>query len=106
MTSADVSGDEVIGGTRTTVYRIAPASYFDLALSSAFVRNFSLRFIANTPLDKTPPILANSYDISLARSNTIPARDDSLVMSRLASPSGAKRTQRLQGSPAVTGLSF
>ncbi|MDD1453092.1 TonB-dependent receptor [Sphingomonas sp. H160509] len=82
LTSADNSGDEAIGGTpdraRTTFYHIAPASYFDLALSFAIAKDFSLRFIANNLLDKTPPILANSYDISLARSNTIPARYDSL----------------------------
>ncbi len=82
LTSADNSGDPAIGGTpdraRTTFYRIAPVSYFDLALTFAVARNFSLRFIANNLLDKTPPILANSYDISLARSNTIPARYDPL----------------------------
>ncbi len=82
LTSADNSGDPAIGGTpdraRTTFYRIAPVNYFDLALTFAVSRDFSLRLIANNLLDKTPPILANSYDISLARSNTIPARYDAL----------------------------
>lgn len=49
----------MIGGTpdraRTTFYHIAPASYFDLTLSSAFARNSSLRFIANS-------LLATRYD--------------------------------------------
>ncbi len=82
LTHADNSGDPAIGGTpdraRTTFYHIAPVSYFDLAMTFAISRDFSLRFIANNLLDKTPPVLANSYDISLARSNTIPARYDSL----------------------------
>ena len=47
-------------------------------MTFAISRDFSLRFIANNLLDKTPPVLANSYDISLARSNTIPARYVSL----------------------------
>jgi iron complex outermembrane receptor protein len=82
LTHADNSGDEAIGGTperaRTTFYHIAPVSYFDLSFNFAVSRDFSLRLIANNLLDKTPPILANSYDISLARSNTIPARYDPL----------------------------
>ena len=82
LTSADNSGDPAIGGTperaRTTFYHIAPVNYFDLAFTFAIARQFSLRLIANNLLDKTPPILANSYDISLARSNTIPARYDAL----------------------------
>ncbi|WP_267414231.1 MULTISPECIES: TonB-dependent receptor [unclassified Sphingomonas] len=82
LTSADNSGDPAIGGTpdraRTTFYHIAPVNYFDLAFSFAIAKQFSLRLIANNLLDKDPPILANSYDISLARSNTIPARYDSL----------------------------
>ncbi len=82
LTSADNSGDPAIGGTperaRTTFAHIAPVSYFDLAFTFQIAKQFSLRLIANNLLDKTPPILANSYDISLARSNTIPARYDSL----------------------------
>jgi iron complex outermembrane receptor protein len=82
LTHADNSGDEAIGGTperaRTTFYHIAPASYFDLAMTFQIDKAFSLRLIANNLLDKNPPILANSYDISLARSNTIPARYDPL----------------------------
>jgi iron complex outermembrane receptor protein len=82
LTHADNSGDEAIGGTperaRTTFYHIAPVSYFDLAMTFQIDKAFSLRLIANNLLDKNPPILANSYDISLARSNTIPARYDPL----------------------------
>ena len=82
LTHADNSGDAAIGGTperaRSTFYHIAPKSYFDLAFNFAVARSFSLRLIANNLFDKSPPILANSYDISLARSNTIPARYDPL----------------------------
>lgn len=82
LTNADNSGDPAIGGTparaRTSFYRVAPASYFDLALNFAIAKQFSLRLIANNLLDKSPPIVADSYNISLARSNTIPQRYDSL----------------------------
>ena len=57
---------------------IAPVSYFDLALTFNIAKRYSLRLIANNLLDKAPTILANSYNISLARNNTIPARYDSL----------------------------
>ncbi|MGU3314817.1 TonB-dependent receptor domain-containing protein [Sphingomonas sp. M6A6_1c] len=82
LTSANNSGDAAIGGTpdraQTTFYRIAPASYFDLALTFNIARQFAFRVIANNLLDKNPPILANSYNISLARNNTIPQRYDAL----------------------------
>ena len=39
---------------------------------------YQLRLIANNLLDKSAPILPNSYDVSLARSNTIPQRYDAL----------------------------
>ena len=82
LTSANNSGDPAIGGTpdraQTTFYRIAPISYFDLALTFNIAKRYSLRLISNNLLDKSAPILPNSYDISLARSNTIPARYDSL----------------------------
>ncbi len=82
LTHADNSGDEAIGGTpereRTSYYRVAPISYFDLALNFAIAKQFSLRLIANNLLDKTPPIVPDSYNISLARSNTIPQRYDAL----------------------------
>jgi len=82
LTNANNSGDPAIGGTparaQTTFARIAPVSYFDLALTFNIAKRYSLRLISNNLLDKAPPILANSYGISLARSNTIPARYDSL----------------------------
>ncbi|SDF43896.1 TonB dependent receptor [Sphingomonas carotinifaciens] len=82
LTSANNSGDEAIGGTperaRATFYRIDPQSYFDLALTFNIARQFAFRIIANNLFDKVPPILPNSYDIALARNNTIPARYDSL----------------------------
>ena len=82
LTSANNSGDPAIGGTaanaQTTFARIDPVSYFDLALTFNIAKRYSLRLVANNLLDRNPPILANSYNISLARSNTIPARYDSL----------------------------
>jgi len=82
LTSANNSGDPAIGGTpdraQTTFYRIAPMNYFDLALSLNVDRHFTMRLIANNLFDKAPPIVPNSYDISLARNNTIPQRYDSL----------------------------
>ncbi|WP_241215074.1 TonB-dependent receptor [Sphingomonas sp. S-NIH.Pt15_0812] len=82
LTSANNSGDPAIGGTpdraQTTFYYIGAQSYFDLALTFNIAQRFSLRLIANNLFDKNPPILANSYNIGLARSNTIPQRYDSL----------------------------
>ncbi|WP_242137814.1 TonB-dependent receptor [Sphingomonas sp. TREG-RG-20F-R18-01] len=82
LTNANNSGDPAIGGTAdrvlTSYYRVAPISYFDLALNFAVTKKLSMRLIANNLLDKTPPIVPDSYNISLARSNTIPQRYDSL----------------------------
>ncbi len=82
LTHAKNSGDPAVGGTaadaRKTFYRFDPVSYFDLAATFAVGRQFTLRFSANNLLDRVPPILPNSYDVSLARNNTIPARYDSL----------------------------
>jgi outer membrane receptor protein involved in Fe transport len=82
LTSADNSGDPAIGGTperaRTTFYRISPKSYFDLSFLFRVGERYELRLIANNLFDKSAPILPNSYDISLARSNTIPQRYDTL----------------------------
>jgi len=82
LTSANNSGDEAIGGTpdraQTTFYRIDPVSYFDLALTFNIARQFAFRVIANNLFDKNPPILPNSYNIALARNNTIPQRYDAL----------------------------
>lgn len=82
LTNANNSGDVAIGGTPeralTNYYRVDPADYFDLAFTFAMTKQFSLRLIANNLLDKTAPIVPDSYNISLARSNTIPQRYDSL----------------------------
>ncbi len=82
LTSADNSGDPAIGGTpdraRTTFYHIAPQNYFDLSLLYNVNKRLNVRLVANNLFDKSAPILPNSYDISLARSNTIPQRYDSL----------------------------
>ena len=82
LNNANNSGDAAIGGTPdrmlTNYYRVAPQNYFDLALNFAIAKQFSLRLIANNLLDKSAPIVPDSYNISLARSNTIPQRYDSL----------------------------
>lgn len=82
LTNADNSGDPAIGGTpereRTSYYHVSPQSYFDLALNFAIAKQFSLRLIANNLFDKNPPIVPDSYNVALARSNTIPQRYDSL----------------------------
>jgi outer membrane receptor protein involved in Fe transport len=82
LTHADNSGDPAIGGTperaRTTFYHITPKSYFDLAFLFNVGERYQLRLIANNLFDKSAPILPNSYDVSLARSNTIPQRYDAL----------------------------
>lgn len=82
LTHADNSGDPAIGGTpereRDTFYRFSPKSYFDLALMFNVDDRYQLRLIANNLFDKSAPILPNSYDVSLARSNTIPQRYDAL----------------------------
>jgi iron complex outermembrane recepter protein len=82
LTHADNSGDPAIGGTpereRDTFYHITPKNYFDLALLFNVGDRYQVRLIANNLFDKSAPILPNSYDISLARSNTIPQRYDAL----------------------------
>jgi len=82
LTNANNSGDPAIGGTPeralTDYYRVAPQNYFDLAFNFAIAKQFSLRLIANNLLDRAAPIVPDSYNISLARTNTIPQRYDSL----------------------------
>ena len=82
LTNVSNSGEESLGWTpdavRTTFYRIEAYDYFDLALNFRVDRRFSFRISANNILDKTPPILPNSYNIGLSRANTISARYDSL----------------------------
>lgn len=82
LTRTSNSGEESLGASadtvRTTFYRIDAYDYFDLALSFRVQKGFSFRVSANNILDKTPPILPNSYDIGLSRANTISARYDSL----------------------------
>lgn len=82
LTNANNSGDSAIGGTPeralTNYYRVAPQNYFDLALNFAIAKQFSLRLIANNLFDRAAPIVPDSYNISLARTNTIPQRYDSL----------------------------
>ncbi len=82
LTNASNSGDSDLGGTpanaRKTFYRIDPQDYFDVAFVFAVARNYTFRLSANNLLDRLPPILPNSYNVSLARNNTIPQRYDSL----------------------------
>ncbi|WP_203308470.1 TonB-dependent receptor domain-containing protein [Sphingomonas beigongshangi] len=86
LTNANNASDPAISGAnaanptpaQTTFYRLAPVSYFDLALTFNIAKRFAFRVIANNLLDKNPPIIPNSYNVSLARNNTIPQRYDSL----------------------------
>jgi len=82
LTRTSNSGDPALGwteaGERETFYRIGAYDYFDLSLNFRVQKSFSFRIAANNILDKTPPILPNSYDIGLSRANTISARYDSL----------------------------
>ncbi len=75
-------GQPDIGGTperfQNTFARISPQSYFDLALSWNIARKFAFRIIANNVFDKSPPIVPNSYQVALSRSNTAPQRYDAL----------------------------
>ncbi|ATY34596.1 TonB-dependent receptor [Sphingomonas psychrotolerans] len=82
LTRTSNSGEESLGASpdsvRTTFYRIDAYDYFDLALNFRIQKGFSFRVAANNILDKTPPVMPNSYDIGLSRANTISARYDSL----------------------------
>jgi outer membrane receptor protein involved in Fe transport len=82
LTRTSNSGEESLGASadsvRTTFYRIDAYDYFDLALNFRIEKGFSFRIAANNILDKTPPVMPNSYDIGLSRANTISARYDSL----------------------------
>jgi outer membrane receptor protein involved in Fe transport len=82
LTNVTNSGDPALGwtpeGERTTFYRIPAYDYIDLALSFRVTKAYSFRISANNLFDKTPPILPNSYNYGLSRSNTLSARYDSL----------------------------
>ena len=82
LTTANNSGNADIGGTperfQNTFARIAPQSFFDLALTWNVARKFAFRIIANNLFDKTPPIIPNSYQVALSRTNTAPQRYDAL----------------------------
>jgi len=82
LTNVTNSGDPALGwtpeGVRTTFYRIPAYDYIDLALSFRVNKAYSFRISANNLFDRTPPILPNSYNYGLSRSNTLSARYDSL----------------------------
>ncbi|WP_448662944.1 TonB-dependent receptor domain-containing protein [Sphingomonas sp. CJ20] len=82
LTNVTNSGDASLGwtaaGERSTFYRIDAYDYFDLALNFRVNKSYSFRVSANNILDKTPPILPNSYSYALSRANTLSARYDSL----------------------------
>ena len=82
LTNVTNSGDPALGwtpdGVRTTFYRIPAYDYIDLALSFRVTKAYSFRISANNLFDRTPPILPNSYNYGLSRSNTLSARYDSL----------------------------
>jgi len=82
LTNALNSGDPALGytpeGVRTTFTGISAKDYFDLALNFSVAKRFGFRISANNLLDKSAPVIPNSYDISLSRNNTIPALYDTL----------------------------
>ncbi|HEX8445584.1 MAG TPA: TonB-dependent receptor [Sphingomonas sp.] len=82
LTNASNSGDPALGytadGVRTTFAGISAQDYFDLAFNFSVGKQFGFRIAANNLLDKTAPVIPNSYDISLSRNNTIPQRYDTL----------------------------
>ncbi len=82
LTRTSNSGEVSLGAdassVRSTFYRIDAFDYFDLSLGFRIEKSFSFRISANNILDKTPPVMPNSYDIGLSRANTISARYDSL----------------------------
>lgn len=61
---------------RTTFNRLAPWSFFDLAMGYNVTKDFTFRVSVNNLFDRSPPVIPNSYDIALSRSNSIPARYD------------------------------
>lgn len=82
LTNVSNSGKPELGwteaGERSTYYRIPGYNYFDLALSYRVAEGYTIRLTSNNLFDKRPPILPNSYNYGLSRSNTLSARYDSL----------------------------
>nr|WP_240511121.1 TonB-dependent receptor [Novosphingobium panipatense] len=82
LTNVSNSGDPALGWSETsereTFYRIGAQNYFDLALTFRVDEAYSFRISANNIFDKLPPLLPNSYNYGLSRSNTLSARYDSL----------------------------
>ena len=79
LVNANNSGDPAIGGTaanaQTTFTGIDPIDYFDLALTFNVARSFVFRVSANNLFDVSPPIIANSRNLTgLFYTNTIPPR--------------------------------
>ncbi len=61
---------------RTTFNRLAPWSFFDLAMGFNVTKDFTWRVSVNNIFDRSPPVIPSSYDVALSRSNSIPARYD------------------------------
>ncbi|MEA1647417.1 TonB-dependent receptor [Nitrospirillum sp. BR 11164] len=82
VTNAANSDDPALGSsaaTHVSTFTSIPSyDYFDVAVGYMVNDQISLRLTVNNLTDKMPPIVANSYNISLARSNTIPQVYDAL----------------------------
>jgi iron complex outermembrane receptor protein len=82
LTHTSNSGDPLLGwvegGERKTFYNIPAYNYFDVSVAYKVTDDAKLRVSANNILDEEPPVIPNSYNVSLARNNTLPQRYDSL----------------------------
>lgn len=82
LTNVSNSGKPELGWSegrdRKTFYRIPGYSYFDLAFTYRVAEGYTVRLASNNLFDKRPPILPDSYNYGLSRSNTLAARYDSL----------------------------
>lgn len=82
LTNVSNSGKPELGWTagneRKTFSRIPGYSYFDLAFTYRVAEGYTIRLASNNLFDKRPPILPDSYNYGLSRSNTLSARYDSL----------------------------
>ncbi|WIX29276.1 TonB-dependent receptor [Bacillus amyloliquefaciens] len=103
LTNANNSGDAAIGGTAeralTNYYRVAPQSYFDLALNFAIAKQFSLRLIANNLLDvegHTHTGLAQGVDDLLAQGNVVQGNGFGQLHNQLVQAQGALLHLRCQ----------
>lgn len=82
LTNTSNSGDPDLNYApereRATFYRLGAQNYFDLSMAFRVNAAYTFRLAVNNILDRTPPLLPNSYNFGLSRNNTLSARYDSL----------------------------